>query len=117
MKYEFLSEFTDKKNPTPSYIFDLDLLASHVQKIKELLKGRARICYAMKANPFLTRPMKELVDLFEVCSPGEFRICERADVPMEQIVLPVCIKIRQISGMFWKAMAEKVFIQWNPGNI
>ncbi len=87
MKYEFLSEFTDKKNPTPSYIFDLDLLASHVQKIKELLKGRARICYAMKANPFLTRPMKELVDLFEVCSPGEFRICERADVPMEQIVL------------------------------
>lgn len=51
MKYEFLSEFTDKKNPTPSYIFDLDLLASHVQKIKELLKGRARICYAMKANP------------------------------------------------------------------
>ncbi len=41
----------------------------------------------MKANPFLTRPMMKHVDLFEVCSPGEFRICERVSVPMEKIVL------------------------------
>ena len=34
-----------------------------------------------------TRPMMKHVDLFEVCSPGEFRICERVSVPMEKIVL------------------------------
>ena len=85
--YNFLQKFIEDKNPTPSYVFDLDALAVHVNKIKELLVGKARVCYAMKANPFLTRPMMKHVDLFEVCSPGEFRICERVSVPMEKIVL------------------------------
>ena len=85
--YNFWQKFIEDKNPTPSYVFDLDALAVHVNKIKELLVGKARVCYAMKANPFLTRPMMKHVDLFEVCSPGEFRICERVSVPMEKIVL------------------------------
>lgn len=85
--YDFFQKFIEEKSPTPSYVFDLDLLAQHVEKAKQLLEGKARICYAMKANPFLTRPMKKHVDLFEVCSPGEFRICERMGVPMEKIVL------------------------------
>ncbi len=85
--YNFLQKFIEDKNPTPSYVFDLDALAVHVNKIKELLTGKARVCYAMKANPFLTRPMMKHVDFFEVCSPGEFRICERVSVPMEKIVL------------------------------
>ena len=85
--YNFLQKFIEDKNPTPSYVFDLDALAVHVNKIKELLVGKARVCYAMKANPFLTRPMMKHVDLFEVCSPGEFRICERVSGPMEKIVL------------------------------
>ena len=80
--YHFLQKFIEEKSPTPSYVFDLDL-----EKIKKLLEGKARVCYAMKANPFLTRPMLSHVDLFEVCSPGEFRICERVGVPMEKIVL------------------------------
>ena len=85
--YNFLQKFIEDKNPTPSYVFVLDALAVHVNKIKELLVGKARVCYAMKANPFLTRPMMKHVDLFEVCSPGEFRICERVSDPMEKIVL------------------------------
>lgn len=85
--YHFLQKFVEEKSPTPSYVFDLDILSGHVEKIKQLLKGKARVCYAMKANPFLTRPMLDHVDLFEVCSPGEFRICERVGVPMEKIVL------------------------------
>lgn len=51
--YNFLQKFIEGKNPTPSYVFDLDALAVHVNKIKELLVGKARVCYAMKANPFL----------------------------------------------------------------
>lgn len=86
-KYDFLESILKEKNPTPSYVFDLDLLFEHVEKVKNCLAGKARVCYAMKANPFLTGPMLEHVDLFEVCSPGEFRICERTGVPMEKIVL------------------------------
>ena len=80
--YNFLQKFIEDKNPTPSYVFDLDALAVHVNKIKELLAGKARVCYAMKANPFLTGAVCGLSAGYEVCSPGEFRICERAGIPM-----------------------------------
>ena len=86
-KYDFLESILKETAPTPSYVFDLDLLFEHVEKVKKCFAGKARVCYAMKANPFLTGPMLEHVDLFEVCSPGEFRICERTGVPMEKIVL------------------------------
>lgn len=87
-KYGFVEEFVKKENsPTPAYVFDLDEMAEHVEKVKKCLEGRAQLCYAMKANPFLTGPMLSHVDAFEVCSPGEFRICERQGIPMEKIVL------------------------------
>ena len=86
-KYDFLESILKETAPTPSYVFDLDLLFEHVEKVKNCFAGKARVCYAMKANPFLTGPMLEHVDLFEVCSPGEFRICERNGIPMEKIVL------------------------------
>lgn len=72
---------------TPAYVFDLDVLAERVELINKKLGDKVRICYAMKANPFLVKKMRGLVDCFEVCSPGEFRICERAEIPMEEIVL------------------------------
>lgn len=72
---------------TPFYLFDTDVLTERVKKIRSVVGGRAEICYAMKANPFLTGVLRDTVDSFEVCSPGEFRICERADIPMEKIVM------------------------------
>lgn len=72
---------------TPAYVFDLDIIAKRVQMIKGKLGNTVRICYAMKANPFLVKKMRGIVDCFEVCSPGEFRICEKAEIPMEEIVL------------------------------
>ena len=69
-KYDFLESILKETDPTPSYVFDLDQLFEHVEKVKNCFAGKARVCYAMKANPFLTGPMLEHVDLFEVCSPG-----------------------------------------------
>ena len=43
------------------------------------------LCYESK--PFSYRTHDGCVPTFEVCSPGEFRICERVGVPMERIVL------------------------------
>lgn len=72
---------------TPLYLFDTDILARQIQKTKSILGDHVELCYAMKANPFLTKSLAPLVDFFEVCSPGEFSICERAEIPGNKIVL------------------------------
>lgn len=77
----------NKSIATPAYVFDLDELKNRLQMIRRCLGNRIQLCYAMKANPFLVAPLQNFVDKYEVCSPGEFRICERHQVPMEQIVL------------------------------
>lgn len=76
-----------KRDITPCYVFDLDVLDARMEKLRRILGSRVKICYAMKANPFLVEHLNSRVDGFEVCSPGEFRICERSGIPMESIVL------------------------------
>lgn len=71
---------------TPSYIFDIDKLVNRVKFIKETL-GDIKISYAMKANPFLVEDLIDVVDSFEVCSPGEYQICKALNVPKDKIVL------------------------------
>ena len=73
---------------TPAYVFDLDALAARAKRISECL-GQAGIglCYAMKANPFLIGGLAPFVERFEVCSPGEFRICEREGLSMGRLVI------------------------------
>ena len=72
---------------TPFYVFDLDALADRTRRIQTFFSGTASICYAMKANPFLVGPLKPQIERFEVCSQGEFHICERMGIPREKIVL------------------------------
>lgn len=72
--------------PSPSYVFSVDELKTHVRRVRAAFSGM-RILYAMKANPFLTGALKDEVNGFEVCSPGEERICESAGIPGEKLVL------------------------------
>ena len=72
---------------TPAYVFDLDCLEERIRMIRAHLGKQIRLVYAMKANPFLVEPLIGLVDGFEVCSPGEERICARVGVPGEMLVL------------------------------
>lgn len=72
---------------TPAYVFDLDILKERVDLINKYIGKRALCCYAMKANPFIIGPMNEYTDKFEVCSPGEYEICNRASIPPEKIVV------------------------------
>ena len=57
------------------YTFDLDLLKKQADRIKNALGEEIGLCYAMKANPFLTEVMAGCTDRIEVCSMGEFLIC------------------------------------------
>ena len=87
LKY-FGQENTDANAAkTPAYIFDAEILRSRVDRIRELTNGRARIIYAIKANPFLVPYLADKVDAFEICSPGEERICERYGIPSSMMVL------------------------------
>lgn len=76
-----------KRLQTPFYLFDTDASAAKVEALRQKMPDRVKLCYAVKANPFLIRDLEPVVDRFEVCSPGEFRICERARIPMEKVVL------------------------------
>jgi diaminopimelate decarboxylase len=75
------------KYKTPFYIFDTDILAAQISKIRTALGDKVELCYAMKANPFLIKELQGLIDYYEVCSPGEFNICERADINRNKIVM------------------------------
>lgn len=71
---------------TPAYIFDTDILRRKVSKITEILGETAKVCYAIKANPFIIRAVDDLVPKYEVCSPGELEICRNGHIPMKKVV-------------------------------
>lgn len=79
---------------TPAYLFDLSILRQKILRLKEKI-GTAELCFAMKANPFLTGSMDALADKFEVCSPGEFLICRKEGILAEKIVLSGVNKQRE----------------------
>lgn len=72
---------------TPGFVFDIDVLNERIDRIEEILGCGVTACFAMKANPFLVNPLKKRLDKFEVCSPGEFAICEKEEVDRAKIVL------------------------------
>jgi len=72
---------------TPAYLFDLDELKSRIAYLRKHIGNNVSLCFAMKANPFIIEALCKNVERFEVCSPGEFRICEKADIPMKKLVI------------------------------
>lgn len=80
------TQFEALRGQTPAYVFDLDSLKAHINNIKTRI-APAKFCYAMKANAFLVGPLKEIADRFEVCSPGEYEICNRLAVNPDNIII------------------------------
>lgn len=88
MDYRELVNLFEKAGArTPAYIFDAGALKERMEMIRRNLEPGTRLCFAVKANPFLAQAMRGLADCFEICSPGEERICERAGVPAGEMVL------------------------------
>ena len=75
------------KYETPSYIFHIDELKKRIAMIREILGGKASLCYAMKANPFLVKPLMDVVDKYEVCSPAYIR--RRRTLPMLCVIIGI----------------------------
>lgn len=88
MKQELIKQIAEEGN-TPAYVFEADVLKQKVSSIRTELGNpkNIRLCYAMKANPFLIQELEPIIDKYEVCSPGELSICKRKDIPMEKVVM------------------------------
>lgn len=75
-----------KRTGTPLYVFDAEELKERLNLLMAKKSCNAKLCYAIKANPFLVSVLKDEDILFEVCSPGELSICEKYNVLPEKIV-------------------------------
>lgn len=80
------------KYGTPAFIFDTESLRRRVLQMKDIMGREISLCYAMKANPFLTRYLIDEVDAIEVCSPGELKICKLQNIPPEKIIYSGVVK-------------------------
>lgn len=72
---------------TPIYVFDIDALKERIKYLREHLSKRIELCYAIKANTFIVKEINDDVERFEVCSPGEYSICEEANITPSKIVI------------------------------
>ena len=61
---------------TPTFVFDVDALQARVRAIREVFGPDIKLCYSIKANPFLLPAMSAVTARLEVCSPGELSVCE-----------------------------------------
>ena len=71
---------------TPSYIYDIDEFDRRAQLVKKEFGKDTRLCFSMKANPFLLKSLPEVFEKIEVCSPGELSICEKTGVDTSKII-------------------------------
>ncbi len=76
-----------KQALTPAYVFSADELLGRIRMMQAFLGSGVRLVYAVKANPFLIRTLRDAADGFEVCSPGEVRLCIRSGIPPEKLII------------------------------
>lgn len=94
MKTEKL-EYGISRYGTPLYIFDLDILEQETERIRRNLGSNIQLCFAMKANPFITEQMAQMTDRIEVCSKGEFEICRKLGIQPEKLLISGVLKKKE----------------------
>ena len=90
---------------TPLYVFDADAFKKRAALVKKALGEKIRLCYSMKANPFLLRCLPEEISMLEVCSPGELTVCENAGADLSRIVFS---GVNKTMDCIERAMDDKV---------
>lgn len=77
---------------TPSYIFDCDVFTARLKDVAAILGKASKLCFSIKANPYLIDAAKRCGVLLEVCSPGELMLCFEHKVDPAQIVYSGVVK-------------------------
>ena len=71
---------------TPAYVFHTGEFHQRVEKVHHAFGKHTKLCFSIKANPFLLKYLPETFDKIEVCSPGELTICEKVGIDMGKII-------------------------------
>lgn len=83
-----------KEIGTPTYVFDTETLLKRVKYLKSMFHKNINMVYAVKANTFIAKEIEESVERFEICSPGEFEICEKLNIDHKKMVISGVYKDR-----------------------
>lgn len=107
------------ENHTPAYVFDLDRLKGRVDAVRAGISRKdVKLCYSVKANPFLTEALKAQADFFGICSPGEFHVCEQGEIPMENVVVCGVHKAPlDIARFIGEHEGKSIFTAESPGQL
>lgn len=90
-----------KNYKTPFYFFDMNILKSRIDYLREKLPKKIKLCYAIKANSFILKDMEQFIDRYEVCSFGEYHICDASNIDKNKIVLSGVYKnVQDIKYLF-----------------
>lgn len=72
---------------TPTYVYDTNTLLNRVNYLKSKFNSKFNMVYAVKANTFIAKEINDSVERFEICSPGEFDICNNLGLPHNKMVI------------------------------
>ncbi len=87
---------------TPFYLFHENMAVENVQVLRRHLGDRVRISYAMKANPWLAKPVSGAADFVEVSSPGELALCQAYGIPGVKLT---------VDGLQWPAASLRTALE------
>ncbi|MDT3843690.1 MAG: alanine racemase [Bacillota bacterium] len=62
-------------------------LKDRIGWLRSRLPGGTGLCYAVKANPFVLREIRNDPERFEICSYGEAEICMQSGISSEKMVI------------------------------
>ena len=92
---------------TPFYFFDMVSLKDRIEYLRHRLPNKVKLCYAIKANSFILKDIEDLIDRYEVCSFGEYHICD---------FYQEFTKKKKTSDIYFKIMYQLVYILLNRGS-
>ena len=75
------------KYKTPLFVYDIDSLHDRVSYLKSKFNKNFNMVYAVKANTFVVKEIDKDVDRFEICSYGEFNICNDLGIDHKKMVI------------------------------
>ncbi len=76
-----------KKYKTPLFIYNIDTLIDRINYLKSKLTDKYDLVYAVKANTFIAKSIEKYVSRYEICSNGEFNICNNLNIAHNKMVI------------------------------
>lgn len=72
---------------TPTYLYDIETLINRVNYLKSKFDNDIHMVYAVKANTFIAKEIENTAARYEICSPGEFEICNNLGINRSKMVI------------------------------